>query len=166
MRTLLKITFSLLVACLLMISSISAQSYQSAIGARLGYPLSVSFKTFINESDAIEVYTGFRGFSTSRWVSVSGAYQKHDGLEDVLEGLSWYYGGGASVYFWTYDFNNDFANLSLGIQGYIGLDYKFSNTPLNLSIDWIPSLFLGRTGIANNFGGGYGSLGVRYVFKE
>ncbi|MEN0050689.1 MAG: hypothetical protein AAF806_26725 [Bacteroidota bacterium] len=165
MRTLLKVTFSLLFACLLT-NSVSAQSYKSAVGARLGYPLSASFKTFINDSDAIEVYAGFRGFSTSRWVSVSGAYQKHDELSDVLEGLSWYYGGGASVYFWTYDFSNDFANTSIGIQGYIGLDYKFSETPLSLSIDWIPSLFLGRTGIANNFGGGYGSLGVRYVFKE
>ena len=163
MRILLKLVFSLLIICLLS-TSISAQNYKSAIGARLGYPLSASFKTFISESDAIEVYAGFRGFSTSRWVSVSGAYQRHGGLDDVLEGLSWYYGGGASVYFWTYDFTNDFPNTSFGIQGYLGLDYKFSETPLSLSIDWIPSLFLGRTGIANNFGGGYGSLGVRYVF--
>jgi len=164
MRTLLKVTFSLLLACLLT-TSISAQSYKSAVGARLGYPLSASFKTFISENNAIEVYAGFRGYTSSRWVSVSGAYQRHAPLDDLLEGLNWYFGGGASVYFWSYDFGGDFANTSVGVQGYLGLDYKFAGTPLNLSVDWVPSLFLGN-GFFTGFGGGYGSLGVRYVFKE
>ncbi|MEM8526754.1 MAG: hypothetical protein AAGG68_19090 [Bacteroidota bacterium] len=164
MRMLLKVTFCLLTLCFLS-TSVSAQKYKSAIGARLGYPLSVSYKTFISDSDALEVYAGFRGFSTSRWVSVSGAYQRHGELDDVLEGLSWYFGGGASVYFWSYDFGGDFANTSFGIQGYLGVDYKFSETPLNLTLDWIPSIFIGN-GFTRGFGGGYGSLGVRYVLGE
>ena len=34
-------------------SGVQAQNYTSAVGARLGFPLSASYKTFINESGAI-----------------------------------------------------------------------------------------------------------------
>jgi hypothetical protein len=48
-------------------------------------------------------------------------------------------------------------------MGVIGLDYKFSEIPLNLSVDWMPTYFLG--GYIGGFGGGYGSLSARYVLK-
>ncbi|MEM6700773.1 MAG: hypothetical protein AAF599_20380, partial [Bacteroidota bacterium] len=152
-------------AICLFASSLSAQNYRSAVGARLGYPLSASFKTFISDENALELYVGYRGFSSYNWFSVNGAYQKHSPLDDVVEGLQWYYGFGAGVYFWTYDFSQDFSSTSLSVQGYIGVDYKFENTPLSITVDWVPTFFIGNI-FTSGFGARYGSLGVRYIFKE
>ncbi len=45
--------------------------------------------------------------------------------------------------------------------GVIGLDYKFKDAPINVSLDWQPSFnFVGY----NYFEGGWGGLGIRYTF--
>jgi len=156
----------LTICCIgLFTNNAQAQFYKSAVGLRLGYPASVSYKQFVNEKMAFEVYAGTRGWTGYRWFNVSGALQVHTPIED-LEGLSYYYGGGASVYFWTYDnfFLESEASTSVGIQGYLGLDYAFDSVPINITIDWIPTFFV--NGFGNGFGGGYGSLDVRYIFNE
>ena len=152
---------ALLGAC---VFGVQAQSsYDSAIGLRFGYPVSVSYRTMLNESNALEFTAGTRGFAGYRWISATGAYQIHQSLGET-EGLSWYYGGGAGVF--IYSFNNDFvgddsAGLSIGLQGYLGLEYKLANAPINFTLDWVPTFFLG--GFGSGFGAGYGSLGVRYI---
>jgi hypothetical protein len=40
-----------------------AQAYDKALGLRLGYPLAASFKFFISEPGAIEIYAGYRSYS-------------------------------------------------------------------------------------------------------
>ncbi|MEM1121275.1 MAG: hypothetical protein AAGJ18_12560 [Bacteroidota bacterium] len=147
--------------------AIQAQTYDKAIGARLGYPLSVSYKTFLNESSAVEVFAGTRGFSGYRWISLSGAYQIHKPLSAAnTDGLNFYYGAGASVYFWSYD--NDFidnsSSTSIGLQGYLGLDYSLKDTPINFTVDWIHTFII--NGFGSGFGAGYGSLGVRYILSR
>ncbi len=141
-----------------------AQVYTNAIGLRLGYPLSVSYKHFLNENGAIEVFGGFRSFSGYGWFNVGGLYQYHKPISGV-DGLQWYFGGGASVFFWNYD--NDFldadSTTSFGIMGNIGLDYKFADVPISVTADWAPVFFV--NGYGSGFGGGYGALGVRYVLK-
>ena len=146
---------------------LQAQTYQSAGGARLGYPLSLSYKFFPGaENKAIEVYAGFRGFSFYNWISLNGAYQIHNEIEGV-DNLLWYYGAGASVQFWNYDFEGDLSTVSLGISGYLGLDYAFEDTPVNVTLDWVPTFFIGDfDNRFNSFGAGYGSLGVRYIFNR
>lgn len=153
---------------LLCITFSFGQQYASAIGARLGSPLAASYKFFHNETNAVEIYAGFRGFNGYSWINVSGAYQIHNDIASV-DGLQWYYGGGASIYIWNFDDNpfgrfDGVSNTSVGISGYLGLDYKFADIPLNLSLDWIPTFFI--NGFGSGFGGGYGSLGVRYVIGE
>ncbi len=148
---------------LMVVAGAYSQNYQSAVGARLGYPLSASYKFFLDETNAIEAYAGFRGNSTYSWLSVSAAYQRHHPIE-ALEGLQYYYGAGLSAFFWQFDFDTDSPNLSLGLQGYLGLDYTFSEHPVNLTLDWVPTLFL--NGYGSGFGAGYGSLGVRYVLSR
>ncbi len=151
------------------LSLIKAQAnFGSAIGLRLGYPASVSYKTFVNENGAFEGMLGFRGYGFGNFVNISGAYQVHNTVPD-LDGLNWYYGGGASIFFWNYDndpFDNDFASTAFGIQGYLGLEYTFPDAPINLSLDWVPTLFLGGTLNVDTFGGGFGGIGVRYVLSR
>lgn len=152
------------ICSLVMLSSVQSQDFDSAVGLRLGYPLSVTYKKFVSETNAIEAYAGYRNWIGASFLSLAGGYQIHKDLEiDDLDGLQWYYGGGASVYFWTFDFSGG-SRTSFGLQGYIGVSYTLEETPINVSIDWIPTLFInGADGFGNGFGGGYGSIGVRYV---
>ena len=147
-------------------ASAHAQSYKSAVGLRLGYPASASVKHFLNEKGALEGFVGFRSEEYWRWINVAGLYEHHAPIEGV-EGLSWYVGGGAAAYFWSWGDgflgSDDYSTTTYGILGVGGLDYKFANIPLNLSLDWMPAFFL--NGYLSGFGSRYGALSVRYVFK-
>jgi len=127
--------------CSLFLQEATAQNYKSAAGLRLGYPWSASFKTFISESNALEIYAGYRGWTYYHWFSVNGAYLIHKPFPDV-ENLQWYFGAGAGVYFWSYDDIFADANdaTSFSIQGYLGLDYKFANSPINLTLELVGDL--------------------------
>lgn len=160
----------LLFSFMLITDSATAQEYRTAVGARLGYPLSLSIKHFLNDNGhAVEAYVGTRGWGYGRWVNVSAGYQIHKPLDiEGLEGLHWYYGGGATVFFWNYDnafaFDDDYSSTAIGIQGYLGLDYAFDDAPVNISVDWIPTFSF--NGYLSGFGGGYGSVGVRYILGQ
>lgn len=141
-----------------------SQGYRSALGLRLGYPLSVSYKTFISNQGAIEVYAGFRGYDFYNFFNVGGLYQHHFNIPD-LAGLRWYIGGGAAAYFYNFDdgFADDADGFGIGISPNVGLDYKFANAPINLSLDWLPVYFL--SGYGDGFAAGYGGLAVRYTLR-
>lgn len=148
----------------------AAQPYTTAVGLRLGYPSSITAKHFLSENGALEGYLGTRGYLGLRWYNLSAAYLHHFPLEiEEIENLNWYVGGGASAFLWSYDLGfygggSGFSSTTLGVQGYIGLDYTFGDIPLNLTLDWSPTLFVGN-GYFGGFGAGYGSLGVRYLLK-
>lgn len=141
----------------------NTQNYQTAAGLRLGYPLSVSIKHFITPEGALEGYAGARWYSNRSWRNLSLAYQHHFDLEGV-DGLQWYAGVGASIYFWTYDFKTEASNSNIGLQGYLGLDYTFADAPFSVTLDWVPTIFV--NGYSSGFGGRYGSLGVRYILAR
>ncbi|MGB3798306.1 MAG: hypothetical protein WA952_00755 [Lewinella sp.] len=160
MHTLRCLFFFLLVLCLS--PAVQAQDFGSAIGLRFGYPLSVSYKNFLSRTDAIEVYAGFRSYENYGWFSVNAAYQRHNDIAEVY-GLQWYYGGGAGLQFWNYDLLDE-SSVTLGLSGYLGLQYTFVDAPVTLSLDWVPTVFVGRKyGGVNTFGAGYGALAARYV---
>lgn len=144
-----------------------SQDYKSAVGLRLGYPLSVCYKTFINEKAALEFVLGYRNTTYWNYIAIGGYYQHHLPIRSV-DGLSWYFGGGASVHFWSYDdvyyANFDYGTTTIGVSGCIGLDYKFKDIPLNISADWIPTFYI-SSDIYDGFRGGEGALAVRYVLK-
>jgi hypothetical protein len=80
--------------------------------------------------------------------------------------LYWFGGGGASLFLWSWKSQYSGpqqSGTSLGVNGHLGLDYKFSDLPLNLSLDWMPVFFL--NGYSSGISGGYGALCVRYVFR-
>jgi len=152
---------------ILSIFSLEAQQYKTAVGARLGYPFSASIKHYVSENHAVEAYVGTRGYSSYRWANVSVAYHVHKPLEieELGESFRWYYGVGGSAYFWSWNdgFLDRSANTSFGVQGYVGLEYTFKNIPLNITVDWVPSVFI--NGFGAGFGGGYGALAARYILK-
>jgi hypothetical protein len=79
-----------------------------------------------------------------------------------MEGLQWYYGGGANITLYSGDYDlydNDQGGTTFGIAGNLGLDYKFEDVPVNVSLDWIPVFSFGY-----DFGGDGGGIAVRYTF--
>jgi len=156
-----KLCLTVLSLCLYF-STIQAQDFDSAIGLRLGTPSSITYKKFISQSAALEGIASYRGLIGSSWVSLGAAYQIHNDIESIPQ-FQWYYGGGASVFFWSYSDNIfvDEASTSFGIQGYLGISYTLANTPINFSLDWVPNFFL--NGFSSGLSGDRGSLAVRYV---
>ncbi len=122
---------------------LQAQAYKSALGVRLSSAAasvnnSISFKQFISEKTAVEVL-----FSFGDPVAIGALIELHKPL--AAEGLQYFYGAGAYLGFKKVYNPNKQRNESdpqLGGMGIIGLDYKFSGIPLNISLDWKPELNL------------------------
>ena len=137
-----KILFTLLiVASICSLTAVSAQEYKTALGVRLSSSAamvnnSVSFKQFISDKSAIEAL-----FSFGDPLALGAILEFHKPL--APSGLSYFYGAGGYISFIK---NTNVAtgktstDPNFGTQGVIGLDYKFSNVPLNLSLDWKPEL--------------------------
>ena len=122
-----------LIAVIAVSLSTKAQSdnfYKNAIGVRLGSSVpaiksGITYKHFIG-NNAIE---GIISFGDG--VGICGLYEIHKPLS--TENLQWLVGFGGYV-----GFNSSTSNV--GAAGIIGLDYKFNNIPLNLTLDWKPEL--------------------------
>lgn len=163
--------FTLVMALMLIttFSAVQAQDYKSAIGGKLGYGLIATYKTFLTESSAVDIFGGIRwgGF-------VVGAYwEKHYPIASV-DNLQWYWGLGGSLTTWDYGVGITNDNYTeIGLSGVLGLDYTFDDIPLNLSVDWAPTFVVydtwdniyGSYG-GNRFRGGYGALSARYIINR
>lgn len=150
--------FLILCTTLCCMTAIKAQNYHQAIGIKFPAGFSVTYKKFITETNNLEgqVTIWNKGFR------VSGLYEfNFYSFNDVKE-LSWFVGPGAHIGFWKDTYQKDYnSKVDFGIDGVIGLDYKFTGVPLNVSLDWQPSVTLvGNSGFTPSFGG----IGVRYTF--
>ncbi len=141
-------------------SSVQAADYESSIGARLAERFGVTWKSFLNDNSAIEVigYTNILRNQEPLFVGATGLYEIHNDIASV-EGLQWYYGGGAHVGLFLDDIIAD--KLFAGLDGILGLEYKIPDVPVAISVDWIPTYDLvGDSGFYARNGG----LSVRYTF--
>lgn len=152
------------VFCFLCSAGLMAQDFDTAAGLRLGSPVGVSIKKFITDSGALEGYGGLRIYPGGSVLSLHAAYLVHKDLTEDIDNLQWYFGGGAGFFLDTFG-NNSASNL--GFQGYIGASYTLSDAPINISLDWVPTITLGNGigGLSNGFGSGFYSLGVRYILS-
>jgi hypothetical protein len=122
-------------------TTVQAQDYKTALGVRLSSSNalqnnSISVKHFINEKTAIEGL-----FTFGEPLALGALVEFHKPL--TPQGLTWFYGVGGYIAFLKKLNTNTLktsTDPNIGAQGIIGLDYKFSNIPLNLSLDWKPEL--------------------------
>jgi hypothetical protein len=147
----------------------TAQDYHTGIGLRLGGLSSgITVKHFVNSSAAVE---GILSFGYHSFL-VTGLYEVHQSIPDA-PGLKWYYGGGAHIGFFNYggyyrthrnyvyyvEYPGDHAAV-LGIDGIVGMEYKFNKAPVNLGLDIKPFI-----DIYNGVNGYFeGALSFRFVF--
>jgi len=133
----------MLAVSLVAVTALNAQDYKTALGVRLSSASaavnnSISIKHFINDRAAIEGL-----FSFGDPLAFGAMLEIHKPL--AASGLSWFYGGGGYLSFLkTYNVNQQKNEIdpNFGAMGVLGLDYKFANVPLNLSLDWKPELNL------------------------
>lgn len=134
-----------------------AQAYNTSAGLRLGASSGLSIKHFINQDAAIE------GILATRWrgLLITGLYEVHKDIDDV-DGLNWFYGGGAHVGSWNNSALNSYRGSTVvGIDGIIGLEYVLEELPLNFSLDFKPAFNLTNGG---GFWGDEFALSARYIF--
>lgn len=142
-------------------NDITAQSsYNKAIGLRGGTGLGITYKKFTSDRVSLEAIARFVELDNEvTSISLGGLYQLNNSIGSMTNGFNWYYGVGASAAFYTGDDAPD--GIGVGILGNLGLDYKFSGLPFNISVDWIPTFLVsGDTGfISDN-----GAVGLRFTF--
>jgi hypothetical protein len=140
-----KIVVALLfVSAIIFSENASAQSYKTGLGVRLSsapamVSNSVSLKHFLNEKTAIEALLSF-----GDPLALGALVEIHKPFS-AASGIQWFYGGGGYISFvktYNPNRNKDETSANVGAQGVVGLDYKFVNLPLNLSLDWKPELNL------------------------
>ncbi len=146
--------------CLLLTGVVSAQSksansasYTNALGVKVWDGGGISYKHFLNSNNALELI----GYFWRQGARITGLYEIHGPISGA-PGLQWYIGPGAHIGFYN-SRNGDGA--FAGIDGVLGLDFKFKGAPINLSLDWQPSFEFGDN---RGFVGSWGGLGVRYTF--
>lgn len=141
-----------------------SSSYKTALGVKVwNNGGGVSLKHFVGNNNALEGI----GYFWGNGARFTGLYEFHFDIEGA-PGLKWYVGPGVHVGFYNNGYYYDDlgrrhgSNTYMGIDGVLGLDYKFTGVPINLSIDWQPSFEFGDN---RGFIYSWGGLGIRYTFK-
>ena len=136
-----------------------AQEYRNAIGGRFGVSNGITFKTFLNDTQALDFILNFRSTNNYSAFRLVGLYEVHAPVSD-LKGLNWFYGGGGSLGS-VRNKVSDNDEFAVSLDGVLGLDYKFTDAPINLSLDWKPAINISpRT----EFDGEGLGLSLRFTF--
>ena len=134
----------------------------NAIGLRFGggnfVGAEISYQTPLNR-DRLEIDLGIKSTNHWNYWNLTGLYQW---VMPIESGFNWYLGLGPSIGNSSYSGSgnyNDGMFLALALNA--GIEYNFSEIPLQLSIDTRPEL-----GVVNvHHNGWFGlALGIRYKF--
>ena len=155
----MKRTLTILLLLVALTFGAQAQSYKSAIGLRGGDPSGITFKTFLNSTNALELIAG-TGYWGHNFV-ITGFYEWQYPT-DWTPNLDWFIGPGAHLGFWNDYYKDDYGTgILIGIDGIIGLEYTLDDIPLNLGLGVGPSFQLTSGPGWGHWNGGFY---VRYVF--
>ncbi len=143
--------------------TVKAQNYGTALGIRFGgLSNGITLKHFVSNNAALE---GILSLGNRAFI-VTGLYELHSSV-DNSKLLKFYYGAGAHIGFFQdggyYYYHNNYVYTSqsvIGIDGIIGLEYKFKTAPINIGMDFKPFIDF-YNGSNVYFDGG---LSIRYTF--
>ena len=148
----------LIAAFTIFTSTLSAQSYKSAFGIRLGYENGLTLKHFMAPSSAAEFLLSV----SPRHFHLTGMYEYQQPVPDA-PGLDWYVGIGAHIGSIYHDRDRYKSAFLIGADLIGGLEYTFPRAPFCLSLDWKPAF---------NFSNDYNdywysgfALSLRYTFR-
>ena len=130
-------TFLFAAILLVFTSTMSAQNYNTGIGARLGFFNGITVKHFVSPSNALEGIVNFR------WggAIITGMYEWQKPIP-TAPGLDYYLGVGAHVgFFDKYKWDNDQSTI-VGADVVAGLEYTFPTAPFTIGLDYKPAFNL------------------------
>ncbi|MCK9403048.1 MAG: hypothetical protein M0Q26_06590 [Chitinophagaceae bacterium] len=154
----------MLFICIFSISmNASAQSYHTGVGVRFGGLTSgLTVKHFNSSKTALE---GILSVGNKSFI-VTGLYEVHVPV-DNSNAFKFYYGVGGHLGFFRdggsyyYNGNRLYTNATVaGIDGVLGLEYKFGTAPISLGVDFKPFIDFFNGSIVYFDGG----LSLRYTF--
>ncbi len=132
-----------------------APPYKTAIGLLVWNGFGASFKTFIKNKTAIEL----KGYFDKNGTRMTGLIEFHGEIAG-LDGMYWYAGPGVHVAFYKTGGAKQSSTV-VGIDGVVGIDYKFKDTPIDLFLDWQPTY---EFGLSRGAFISWGGVGIRYTF--
>jgi hypothetical protein len=150
---------SILAIIFLTSAFVYGQQYKTAIGFKGGFPGygAINVKHFLHDFTAVEARFGGGG----NMIFLQGLYEQNKPLQDDFE---WYWGAGADLGVWTVNYLNNgmsYTGANGGLDGVVGIEYTFSQFPVNVAFDMGPSLRLFPY-VGFTWGGG---LAARFTLK-
>jgi len=123
--------------------SLAQLSTQHAVGARFGAATGINYRYTLADDRAVEGILSVQSNSTSSRFRLVGLYEYY---KPLANNFSWYYGFGGSVGSYTYkaftdasgNYHQSNGELSLSIDGIVGIEYNIPNAPIALSLDVKP----------------------------
>lgn len=157
-----KVSFLLFAFICLAVAGVNAQNYRTALGAKF-YTDNPSVGG-INIRHTTSTNTALEGslLFFSGGVGIEGLYE-YQGPINGAPGLEYFVGGGGLLGFGTNNHNNnsDNDNTTFALRLTGGLDYKFADAPIAVSLGLDPFFYLAPyTGSSLALG-----IGLRYVIK-
>ena len=161
-----KLIFSSIMLIGLAFSAQSQAISQNALGLRLGdndgFGGEISYQRKLSSSNRLELDLGWRSSKNIDAFKLAGIYQW---VWNIEGGFDWYAGVGGGLGSWSNenDGKNDNGTF-LYAAGDLGIEYNFSEAPIQLSLDIRPELYFNSNDYReDNFGPDI-ALGVRYRF--
>ena len=161
----------LLSAIMLLGLAFTAQSQEiakNALGLRLGdnhgFGGEISYQRALSKNNRIEADLGWRNSRDVDAFKLVGLYQW---VWNIDQGFNWYAGVGGGVAAWDYNYYNnnyryDDSGTYVFAAGDIGIEYRFKEAPITLSLDARPEVGSGYYD-DDNFGFDIG-LGIKFQF--
>ena len=142
--------------------STAANAQFSGIGVRLGggQGYNAELSTLWSVGNRLEVDLGWGSHKYHDDFTLTGIYQW---TGELGSGFGWFAGLGARVSYWrwnAYGLKDD--DVALALAGQVGIDYKFSAAPIQLSLDIRPCIYL-IPDVDDKFHWGDIALGIRYM---
>ena len=149
--------------------AVDSYDYTNAIGLRAGETSGLTYKHNFSGGNTFEGIVSMWPYT----IGLTGLYERT--LHTGTPGLNWYFGGGghinagnarSRVYYWNngeqYVYVRQRNAMALGIDGILGLEYKFRPIPFALSADIKPYIE------GSNYGYSYfsfdPSIGLKFTF--
>ncbi len=143
---------------LLILNQITAQSYKTAVGLRLGEGIGASLNQHLWDNNSLEIIAR-PNLTDKQHFGLTAMLKNHHKL--LTRATNWYVGGGGHYYFKNENDGPDFES-PVGLTGILGVEATFGK--LNFSFDWKPEYHLfGAAGDAFDAGA---AVSLRYVFKK
>jgi len=144
------------------VAAVNAQTYETAVGAKFytgnGSLGGINIRHSTSENTALEGSLLF----FSGGLGIEGLYQ-YQGPIQGAEGLQYFVGGGGMLGFGSgrYNYYNNRNNASFALRLTGGVDYKFADAPIAVSLAFDPFFYLTPFSGSNLALG----IGLRYVIN-